>query len=175
MESKVTGTAALTLGAYDLPDEPSALTNAFEGDLSHLVLFDGALTDDEVALLYESTLSGEWSGMFGRGDASVYRAIEGLQGVAGQVHEGGTPPPEVPQNEFGMGKVIYVDAAAGDDRLSGRASRVTGGHGPKKTIRSGLTAVERGGTVVVAAGVYRERVVVDGARLVTAGHVVIEE
>ncbi len=58
----------------------------------------------------------------------------------------------------------YVDGATGDDAASGQAND------PLKTIQGGVNAVTAGGTVNVAAGTYRENVVVPkSVRVMGAG------
>lgn len=52
---------------------------------------------------------------------------------------------------------IYVDVALGNDANPGTSP----GAGAKKTINAGIGAVDPGGTVIVAAGVYPEYVVIN--------------
>jgi hypothetical protein len=49
---------------------------------------------------------------------------------------------------------IYVDAVSGNDDWDGESPVWDGVHGPKQTIEAGISAVDVGGTVQVAAGNY---------------------
>ena len=60
------------------------------------------------------------------------------------------------------GKIIYVDKKSGRDNLTGKSLVVVGIDGPKKTIKSGLNAIEKGGTVIIKDGVYNEDVNLSG-------------
>jgi len=72
----------------------------------------------------------------------------------------------------GIGKIIYVDINSGADHLTGRSTIVAGSDGPKKTINAGLNIAGTGDTVIIAPGVYREKVEVpDGVKVIAVGRV----
>lgn len=57
---------------------------------------------------------------------------------------------------------VYVNGATGNDIYDGSSPSVqVGGIGPKKTIQAGIDACEYDGTVHIAAGLYRENIVID--------------
>jgi hypothetical protein len=51
---------------------------------------------------------------------------------------------------------IYVNGSTGNDSWDGESADWDGTHGPKKTIKAGIQAVDSPGTVHVAAGTYYE-------------------
>jgi len=60
--------------------------------------------------------------------------------------------------------VIYVDQAVGDDRHTGRTCDVAGQDRPKKTIHTGMAAVDADGahTLVIKSGAYNENLNISG-------------
>jgi len=56
------------------------------------------------------------------------------------------------------GRIIYVDQQTGNDAYSGRSISVWNSHGPKKTIRSGVSTANDGDRMVVFKGAYRENI-----------------
>jgi hypothetical protein len=98
----------------------------------------------------------------GEGGDAVAQPGRGGAGVA-------TSPPRAP-------RVIYVDAAAGNDALDGLDVTVKGGGcGPKRSIRMALKAAVRGDIVSVAGGTYREGAVGvgEGILMTTRGAVIV--
>ena len=53
-------------------------------------------------------------------------------------------------------RVIYVDHKTGNDALSGKSLVVVGEDGPKKTVKSGLSAAATGDKMVIRQGSYGE-------------------
>jgi hypothetical protein len=69
-------------------------------------------------------------------------------------------PPSVLRPRF-----IYVDQARGNDACSGRASLILGSDGPKKTVKSGLSAATAGDTLVIKEGNYGEDLNIAGRNM----------
>jgi hypothetical protein len=164
-------------GASALPtenDQPAPLVNPFQGSLSQLMLFSGVLSSAEVHDLYEQ----------GRlGNLMPYLSAYWPDAPTGS---GATPLPPDPARrgtssrnlEPSVAHIIYVDHNLGDDTFKGEHRLVAdraAKRGPKRTIKAGLTAAGRDGTVIVAEGLYVERVVIDGIRVIMPGNVVIRE
>lgn len=64
--------------------------------------------------------------------------------------------------QVSIGRIVYVDKIRGDDRLSGRAAKAAGSHGPKRTVKSGLQATDSGDTLVIREGNYAENLNIAG-------------
>ena len=58
--------------------------------------------------------------------------------------------------------IIYVDQAKGDDNLTGYSCDVSGRHGPKKTVRGGLSIAETNNTIIIKSGTYNENLNIQG-------------
>lgn len=71
----------------------------------------------------------------------------------------------------------YVDRAAGDDLQHDGTAEVhvpSTSIGPKRTVAAALANAVHGDAVVVARGIYPERVHLDGIRMITHGRVVFQ-
>ena len=77
------------------------------------------------------------------------------------------PPPPQPPSPGDDDKdkkkgIIYVDQVKGNDNLTGYACDVSGKHGPKKTVRGGLSVAETKDTIVIRSGHYNENLNISG-------------
>jgi hypothetical protein len=171
----------LTLGAYDIPPDPETLlTNSFCGSISQLVLFRGVLSPSEVYDLYEQ---GRFGSLMAYLSTYLPDPSTSLRTGAQPNNEGQTVtqnaaasqetttassnqvsvlrrPPSVLRPRF-----IYVDQARGNDACSGRASLILGSDGPKKTVKSGLSAATAGDTLVIKEGNYGEDLNIAGRNM----------
>jgi hypothetical protein len=67
-------------------------------------------------------------------------------------------PAEVPAAPVGAGPVFYVDGVAGNDAHDGQSLATA-----FKTIQKGVSVASPGATVLIKAGLYRERVVIEAS------------
>lgn len=123
-----------------------------------------ALKSEDRDQIYEQTADGvrlrpEWTRMEGDFGFELHYLDqvpdEGLlNGIANGLAEGGNDEVSIPVLVIKRNQ-IHVDGRVGRDTLSGYSQSIAGKEGPKKTIQAGLTAAEKGGTVVVHDGSYR--------------------
>lgn len=177
------GQADLTLGVYDLPPSPpalssvegSALTNAFQGSLSQLLLFRGVVPPDMIADISALGRFEDLRNCFSQASESSLILSSAMTGASSNTSLSSsqvtttTSSNELPvvhgSSSVGRSGVIYVDKTRGNDANSGKASLVLGSNGPKKTVGAGLSAAQAGDMLIIKEGHYGENLNVAGRNI----------